>query len=75
MIYWYYLCVDLQLCPLLHNVTRGRVMTPTPRSIDSVAVYQCEEGYTLGGDERRTCLRNQTWSGKEPTCGKLTFTV
>ena len=46
------------------------MMIPTPPTTDSVALYHCEEGYILVGDERRICFSNQTWSGKEPTCGK-----
>lgn len=61
--------VDALLCSPLSNITRGSVLIPNPPSTNSVALYQCNEGYTLVGDERRTCLRNQTWSGKQPICG------
>ena len=33
-----------------------------------VAVYTCSTGYRLNGNDNRTCLADQNWSGSEPTC-------
>ena len=35
-----------------HYSWKIRVVIPTPPNTDAVALYQCEEGYTLVGDER-----------------------
>ena len=32
------------------------------------AVYSCNEGYTLEGEEKRSCQRTATWSLSAPTC-------
>lgn len=36
----------------------------------AIATYSCNEGYTLNGDENRTCDVDQDgmWSGTEPSC-------
>ncbi|XP_074641309.1 sushi, von Willebrand factor type A, EGF and pentraxin domain-containing protein 1-like [Tubulanus polymorphus] len=34
----------------------------------SVAEYDCEDGYSLIGQNRRHCLENGSWSFTEPTC-------
>ena len=30
--------------------------------------YSCDPGYSLVGDNPRTCLENGDWSGTEPSC-------
>ena len=37
-------------------------------SVGSVAVYFCDDGYTLEGDTTRECLSNGVWSGSTPQC-------
>ena len=32
------------------------------------ANYSCNEGYTIMGNEVRTCQENETWSGEDPVC-------
>ncbi|KAK7100185.1 sushi, von Willebrand factor type A, EGF and pentraxin domain-containing protein 1-like isoform X2 [Littorina saxatilis] len=34
----------------------------------SDAIYECDEGYILEGDARRTCTEEGSWSLSEPTC-------
>ena len=42
--------------------------------INSVATYSCNTGYTLTGDDMRTCLETGLWSGSEPICtGRLMY--
>ena len=38
------------------------------RSVGSVARYVCNSGFSLEGQESRTCLPSGDWSGVEPTC-------
>ena len=35
---------------------------------ESLALYDCDEGYKLVGNVMRICLLNFTWSGKDPVC-------
>ena len=48
--------------------TNGTVDTSRGTTYQSVAVYQCDEGYTLQGQSITACLENGTWSGPTPTC-------
>lgn len=34
----------------------------------SIAMYICDPGYELVGEETRVCLPNGSWSGEEPAC-------
>ena len=54
-------------CPELYDPDNGRVMI-TGSTYGSVAIYSCEPGYELVGDETRSCEEDGTWSGDEPTC-------
>ena len=37
-------------------------------SVGSVAVYFCDDGYTLEGDSTRECLSSGLWNGTTPHC-------
>ena len=37
-------------------------------SVGSVAVYFCDDGYTLEGDTTRECLSNGLWNRSTPQC-------
>ena len=38
-------------------------------SVGSVAVFFCDDGYTLeGGDSTRECLSSGCWNGTTPQC-------
>ena len=55
------------LCLALSNPANGQVSV-TGRTSGSTAIYTCNTGYKLTGDQTRTCLSTGTWSGQEPTC-------
>ncbi|CAL1545259.1 unnamed protein product [Lymnaea stagnalis] len=38
---------------------------------NSLASYQCQQGYTLDGDEDRRCQEDGTWSGGNPVCNPV----
>lgn len=39
---------------------------------DTVIEYFCDAGYELeGGDKKRICLDNATWSGQHPRCKRM----
>ena len=58
------------LCDPLSDPTNGMV-TVEDRTVDSVAIYECDTGYELNGDETRTCEDDGEWSGSEPTCERM----
>ena len=39
-------------------------------TIGSTVTYTCNPGYTLQGDNNRTCMANSHWSGKAPICNR-----
>ena len=40
-------------------------------SVGSVAVYFCDDCYTLEGDTTRECLSSGLWNGSTPQCVKM----
>ena len=36
----------------------------------STVNYTCNQGYTLQGNNTRTCMANKLWSGRAPTCNR-----
>ena len=37
----------------------------------SVAIYQCNPGYTLSGNVYRVCLNDGNWTGSIPQCDQI----
>ena len=54
-------------CGSLDNPGNG-VVSFTDTTYNSVATYSCNTGYTLTGDDMRTCQSSGVWSDSEPTC-------
>ncbi len=38
------------------------------RPINTIAIFACDNGYTLTGGGLRACQNDGTWSGTTPTC-------
>ena len=58
-------------CGSLDDPTNG-VVSVSSTTFSSTAIYSCNTGYALTGDDMRTCLESGRWSGSEPTCtGKM----
>lgn len=56
-------------CPRLPSPNNGHVKyTKEGRSVGASVWYLCKDGYTLVGEESRTCLKNLTWSSNAPSC-------
>ena len=55
------------LCDELPDLGNGTFMV-TGETEGSNAVYACNDGYELIGEQVRTCLSNGAWSPPEPTC-------
>ena len=56
-------------CGTLTNPQNGNV-TLTTTTFMSTATYSCNSGYTLSGNETRTCEASGTWSDTAPTCDR-----
>jgi len=57
------------LCPDLTSPRWGRVDVRYDSENELfMATYSCDEGRGLNGDRNRYCLRNNKWSGQQPTC-------
>jgi hypothetical protein len=60
-------CLDVIDCGPLGDPANGEVSVSST-TFSSVATYSCNTGYTLTGDDMRTCLETGLWSGSELTC-------
>ncbi len=54
-------------CGGLEDPDKGRVVL-SGTVCGSTATYSCREGYTLVGDNTRTCQKDASWSGQAPFC-------
>ena len=59
-------------CTFLPDLNNGMV-SYNPQGQDqtlvgATATYTCDTGYTLNGNNTRTCQASGTWSGTAPTC-------
>ena len=54
-------------CGQLDSPLNGRVIQ-TGMIFGSIALYNCDEGFTLTGSVTRTCQPIGLWSGIEPYC-------
>ena len=59
--------LDRVECAEPTNPTDGTVLY-SQRGFESKATYSCHSGFELLGDDTRTCLSDETWSGATPTC-------
>ncbi|XP_070558976.1 clotting factor C-like isoform X2 [Ptychodera flava] len=46
----------------------GTVRVPNGKKEGDIAYYDCDQGYTLVGDEELTCRSDGSWSGDKPIC-------
>lgn len=54
-------------CGPLESIEHGRVSYDRT-NFNATATYSCSRDYALVGQDKRRCLGNGTWSGKEPRC-------
>ena len=54
-------------CGGLCDLEKGTVLI-SRSTVGGVATYTCKPGYELEGNNRRECMPNGEWSGKEPNC-------
>lgn len=63
--------VTVILCPELFLIN-GRVIKPS-LTVGSLAVHQCNSGFTLTGVITRQCQRSGEWSETPPTCTRKLY--
>ncbi|GBL73816.1 CUB and sushi domain-containing protein 1 [Araneus ventricosus] len=60
------------LCDDLDDLEHGNIRithdNDGPPLEGAVAIYKCSEGYKLEGPFTRNCLKDGSWSGKDPQC-------
>lgn len=56
------------ICPELEDPANGQVSLSNGTFPGSLATYMCDSNYTLVGNEIRTCVKPNGWTGMEPTC-------
>lgn len=63
-------------CPSLGPLDNGKVAvrgTSNGRTVQgSQLIYTCDPGYTLEGNDTRTCLEDARWGGQQPHCQAVT---
>ena len=61
------ICSDL---PLLTNgmIFYSGTGSANKRTVDTVAIFSCDTGYTLNGGATKTCESDGMWSGLDPVC-------
>ena len=52
-------------CGPLDNLTNGHLLNTT---LNRIATYSCNSGYTLNGTQMRICQTSGRWSNAEPIC-------
>ena len=78
---YYVLYFTLYLCPIavvncggLGDPFNGQVML-TGTTVGSTATYECNSGFTLVGNQERTCQEDGSWSGMDPGCAGMSYSV
>ena len=44
-------------------------------TFESTVNYTCNQGYTLQGDNKLTCMADREWSGSAPTCNRKLLAI
>ena len=65
----YFVCFTVADCGPLKPPRNGDVEL-SGTTIGSVATYECFGGYSLVGDEIRSCVDGGFWTGDDPVCNR-----
>lgn len=60
-------CLSAETCPQLAVPANGRKLGRSARVGHDVH-FVCDAGFRLVGSETRTCRRDRTWGGTQPSC-------
>ena len=61
-------------CPVLLQPSMG-IVSVTSRTVGSVAMYSCNEGYQLNGSREIVCGEDESWSDEPPLCSCKTSVI
>lgn len=65
-------CEKIKGCPDLKPLQNGSFrFLDSPENLN--VLYECNEGYTLVGNEKRICSNSGIWTESEPLCKKTNF--
>lgn len=56
------------MCPSNLSVDNGDVDLSDGTDVGDTAIYECDQGYEIDGDDTRSCLITGQWSGDAPEC-------
>ena len=59
-------------CGPLDQPTNGK-KTGSVTTYNSVISFECNEGHSLVGSEKRYCQENGAWNGTQPICDRKVF--
>ena len=71
-IYLFYTAVD---CGDLSDPLNGVVTYASTTFTTGLAIYECNENYTLNGNLSRICQADGSWSGVSPVCDGEFITI
>ena len=60
-------------CDNLTHIDNGEVYLPNGTGHGSIAMYYCDTGYYLVGNDTRECGLDKQWSIYSPTCQSTAF--
>lgn len=55
-------------CPAMLNDPDNGTVTIQSNRFEGEAVYSCELGFMIDGNDIRVCGANGMWSGSDPSC-------
>ena len=69
LIFHFLLCTTEIICETLDDPMNGRIIFYSDGLLfNSVAIITCNSGFTIIGNDRRTCVDPGVWSGQSPQC-------
>ena len=63
-----FICVTVVDCGIPDTPDNGTVLHSADTTFKSLALYDCDFGYSLVGPQLRSCLEDGEWSEEEPYC-------
>ena len=55
-------------CEVLDPPANGEIIFTNGMLFESLAIFECDTGFSLIGTDRIECQENDEWSGQPPEC-------
>ena len=65
------ICFNFKACPALSTPQFVSMSTTKGTEFEDEAIYECNEGFEIVGNSRRSCQSTGSWSGTAPTCKQI----